>query len=517
MTIALRKYLLEYTVFFTGAIVMVFEIVGSRVLGPYFGTSLFVWTSLIGIILGSLALGYYYGGRIADNKPSIKYLAHIIFVAAVAVGFTVFLKDFLLQYLQTSPLDVRSATVIASIILFAPASILLGMVSPYTVRLRMIHVENAGVTVGNLYAISTVGSICGTFLAGFYLVPLFGTNKLLIILSIFLTLISVTLFFSGKKRLQGLIIILLFGGMSLAFMDYAIARRGFVDVDTAYNRVWIYDHKDLWSDRMVRRMGINNENHSSMYVDSDEIYTEYVKYYDLAQYFNPGFERALMLGGAGYSYPKHFLATYPQASIDVVEIDPALTELAKKYFSLKEDPRLAIYHADARAYLNTTEKKYDVIFGDAFSSYYSIPYQLTTREAIQKMHSALDDDGIVIVNLISSLEGDRGQFLRAEYATFRSVFPHVYLFPVHYPDDGDAVQNVMLVALKFKKSYGFESSDLALNEYLQGRWEKEIQNDMPLLTDDFAPVDYYISTMFNDADLELDEYHNVNVHKQLSS
>jgi len=488
------KYILEIVVFICGAVVMIFELVGSRVLGPYFGTSIFVWTSLIGIILGSLSMGYYLGGKTADKNPKMSNLSLIVFLSSVSVGLTIIIKDFLLIYLQTSISDIRVSSVIASFILFSPASILLGMVSPYAAKLKLDSLNTSGKIIGNLYAISTAGSIIGTFLSGFYLIPHFGTNKLLIILSITLIITSLALFSKKiiKVRLSTLVFMISSWFVFTGY-NYLAQSAGFIDVDTAYNRIWIYNYNDQKTNKPARVMGINNENHSSMFLDSDELTNEYTKYYHLAKHFYPDFKTTLMLGGAGYSYPKAFLNNYPESTIDVVEIDPMVTELAKKYFNLKENSRLNIYHEDGRAYLNKTSKKYDVIFGDAFSSHYSLPYQLTTKEAIQRKYDILNDDGVVILNIISAIEGEKGEFLRAEYAAYKSIFPQVYLFPVREPSNGGEVQNIILVALKSKDNQNFNDVDPKLNEYLQHLWKQEIDDDVPILTDDFAPVDYYIS------------------------
>lgn len=490
----ISKYLLEIVVFVCGAVVMMFELVGSRVLGPYFGTSLFVWTSLIGIILGSLSLGYYLGGKIADKKSSFKSLSLIIFLAAISIGLMVSIKDFWLIVLQNNFTDIRTSSVLASLTLFLPASVFLGMVSPYAVKLKLNNLNTSAQTVGTLYAISTTGSIFGTFLAGFYLIPHFGTNKLLIILSITLIIISLALSAKKDTRIKlSVFAIVVIGWFVISGLNYMLPKSGFIDVDTAYNRIWIYNRIDFRTNKIVKMMGINNENHSSMFLDSDELVNEYTKYYHLAKHFNPNFKKTLMLGGAGYSYPKDFLHKYPEATIDVVEIDPKVTELAKKYFRLEENPRLTIYHEDGRVFLNKTQEKYDVIFGDAFSSHYSLPYQLTTKEAVQKKYNILNDDGIVILNIISAIEGEKGKFLRAEYATYKSLFPQVYLFPVTHSDYGNVVQNIILVALKSEKDQTFNDSDPKLNEYLQHLWKKMVDADIPILTDDFAPVDYYIN------------------------
>ena len=490
----ISKYLLEIVVFVCGAVVMMFELVGSRVLGPYFGTSLFVWTSLIGIILGSLSLGYYLGGKIADKKSSFKGLSLIIFLAAISIGLMVSIKDFWLIFLQNSFTDIRTSSVLASLSLFLPASVFLGMVSPYAVKLKLNNLNTSASTVGNLYAISTTGSIFGTFLAGFYLIPHFGTNKLLIILSITLIIISLALSAKKDTRIKlSVFAIVVIGWFVISGLNYMLPKSGFIDVDTAYNRIWIYDRIDYRTNKIVKMMGINNENNSSMFLDSDELVNEYTKYYHLAKHFNPNFKKTLMLGGAGYSYPKDFLHKYPEATIDVVEIDPKVTELAKKYFRLEESPRLTIYHEDGRVFLNKTQEKYDVIFGDAFNSLHSLPYQLTTKEAVQKKYNILNDDGVVILNIISAIEGEKGKFLRAEYATYKSLFPQVYLFPVAGSGYGNIVQNIILVALKSEKDQTFNDSDPKLNEYLQHLWKKTVDADIPILTDNFAPVDYYIN------------------------
>lgn len=490
----ISKYLLEIVVFVCGAVVMIFELVGSRVLGPYFGTSLFVWTSLIGIILGSLSFGYYLGGKIADKQCSFKSLSLIIFLAAISIGLMVSIKDFWLIVLQSSLRDIRTSSVLASLTLFLPASVFLGMVSPYAVKLKINNLNTSAQTVGNLYAISTSGSIFGTFLAGFYLIPHFGTNRLLIILSI--TLIIISLVLSAKKGTWiklSVFAIVVIGWFVISGLNYMLPKSGFIDVDTAYNRIWIYDRIDYRTNKIVKMMGINNENNSSMFLDSDELVNEYTKYYHLAKHFNPNFKKTLMLGGAGYSYPKDFLHKYPEATIDVVEIDPKVTELAKKYFRLEESPRLTIYHEDGRVFLNKTQEKYDAIFGDAFNSLHSLPYQLTTKEAVQKKYNILNDDGVVILNIISAIEGEKGKFLRAEYATYKSLFPQVYLFPVTSSGNGNIVQNIILVALKSEKDQTFNNSDPKLNEYLQHLWKRTVDADIPILTDNFSPVAYYIN------------------------
>jgi spermidine synthase len=230
-----------------------------------------------------------------------------------------------------------------------------------------------------------------------------------------------------------------------------------------------------------------------MFLESDELVFEYTKYYRLADHFVPGLTSALMLGGAAYSYPKDFLSKHPAATIDVVEIDPKLTELAYLYFKLPHDSRLTTYHEDGRTYLNRTTKKYDVFFGDAFRSLYSIPYQLTTIESVRKIYGILNDGGAAIINVASAITGTRGEFLRAEYHTFADVFPQVYVLAVRDPKKPDVPQNLILLALKTSAKPAWTSDQPELNGYLSHIFPASIPTDIPILTDDHAPVEYLIN------------------------
>jgi spermidine synthase len=487
----LKKYFLEIVVFLCGAVVMIYEIAGSRVLGPYLGTSVFIWTSLIGIILGSLSLGYWLGGRLADRKPTYSALAWIIFAAAVLIGLTTLIKESFLIYLPRIISGLKWQSVTASVFLFAPASVFLGMVSPYAVKLKIKALQTSGATVGRLYAISTVGSIAGTFAAGFILIPAMGTTNILISITILLALISITLFIPERKTTEGLPSLFLVIITCYFFFASQSKARSYIDEDTQYSRVWIYNSTDQATGKAIKFMRINNESSSAMFLDSDELVFDYAKYYRLAEHFTPGFKSALILGGAAFSYPKYFLKKYPEATIDVVEIDPELTLMAREHFRLKDDPRMRIFHEDARIFMNRAEDKYDVIYGDAYNSLYTIPWHLTTREAAQKFIEMLNDGGCVVLNIISSLEGNASLFLQAELATYKDVFPQVFVFAVMDPGNLPMVQSTLLIALKSDVIPSWESEDAELTAYLQHEVTELISSDLPVLTDEFAPVDYY--------------------------
>lgn len=484
--------MLEIAVFFCGAIVMVYEIAGSRVVAPHFGTSIYVWTSLIGVILASLSLGYWLGGRIADKNPSFRILSFIILFAAALIGLTTFVKEEILQGLSIAFSGMMARTLLTALLLFAPASIFLGMVSPYAVRLKLISVKTSGRTVGNLYAISTLGSIFGTFLAGFFLIPWMGTQNILLLIGSLLVLIAAALNFSYRKNpgsvVTPAILLLVFGGAAYL---YNTSEPNMIEVDTRYNKVQIFDTEYWITGEPIKVMKVNNEYSSAAYHDSDALVYEYLQFFRLAEHFKPGFEKALMLGGAAYSFPVYYLNHYPHAQIDVVEIDPGLTQLAKEHFGLKENERMHIYHEDARTFLNKQSGKYEVIYGDAYKSLMAIPFQLTSLEAAQKKYTMLEDNGILIENIIASLEGVQSEFLQAELHTLKQVFPQTFVFACHDPDDTRLLQSISLVALKSGTQPALHNADPSLQAFLNNLVEINIAGGTIILTDDYAPVEYF--------------------------
>jgi spermidine synthase len=489
-----KKYILEIVVFVSGAVVMVFELVGSRVLAPYLGTSLVIWTSLIGVILGSLSLGYYLGGKLADKKPHTRTFSLILLGSGIAIGLTAVFKIIIIFGLQSAIKDLRINGIMASLLLFAPASILLGMVSPYAVRLKLLAIETSGKTVGNLYAISTVGSISGTFIAGFYLIPLFGTSQ--VIYGLALVMIAVSVLASRRGYLKtkvGALVIVMVLTFITAKQGNFIPNNGLVDIDTRYNRLFIIDGID-WATKKPARF-LKTDPHGfqgAVFLDgTDDLVFDYTKFYRLYKHFNPGAVQALLIGGGVYSVPHDFLSRNQAGTIDVVEIDSELTELARNYFNLNDEKRMNIYHEDGRTFLNNTNKQYDAIFIDAFNSHLSIPFQLTTLETVERVYKNLADNGVVLVNIVSGIKGEKGKFLRAELATYQQVFPQTFLFPVWNKIKAEEMQNIMLVALKSDQKPEFKNADKEINSYLANLITSKIELDMPVLTDNHAPVDYY--------------------------
>lgn len=493
-----ERYLAGFIIFMAGFITMAYEIAGARVLGPYFGSSVFVWTSLIGIVMGSLSLGYWLGGLLSVRRSDYGLLMILLavsafFVLVTAVG-NIYILDRVVKYVT----GLRWQTIVSVIVLFGPASVALGMVLPYGVKLQVRKVESSGVTIGNLYALSSLGSIIGTFLAGFVLVPVMGFSNVLYALAATLLVIGAPVV-AVRRSLLPVALTLVVGGLVIISWVRAMNKTyAYVDTDTMYNRVIIYDTEESGTGRPVRMLRVNDETSSAMYLDGeDDLVFEVLKYYRLVEHFVPGFRSALMIGGSGYAFPKDYLRRYPDATLDVVEIDPGLTDLARHYFDLPEDPRLAVYHEDGRTFLNASRKIYDAILMDAYKSMITIPYQLTTREAVQAIHDGLSPRGAVFANVIASLDPANNQFLHAELATYRSVFPTVLLFAVQYPDPTEEekkhFQNFMLVGLKSETGATLASGDPEMSEYLSHHYQMDPLPGTIILTDEYAPVEYFAS------------------------
>jgi spermidine synthase len=492
-----NNFVLETTVFACGALVMIYEIIGSRLLSPYIGSSTYVWTSLIGVILAALSLGYWLGGKTADRKPDLKILAAALFLAGGAVAVTIFFKDVVLAVIAQSPVILEIKALIAALILFAPASVLLGFVTPYAVKLKMSDLADSGKTVGRLYALSTVGSILGTFLAGFFLIPFVGSTRTLYGIAAALLALSLLLApFALTKTNLTILIIFVFGVTATELQNYYLFKtKDLHDIDTEYSRVQIFTMTDEPTGRKVRAMAIDPYFiQSKMYLDSDDLASEYAKFYHLIRHFKPDFQNTLLIGGAGYSFPKDYLKTYPDKNIDVVEIDPQMTEIARKYFRLEDHPRLAIFHEDGRTFLNRAESgKYDAVLMDAFGSLFSVPFQLTTVEAVAEIARTLKDDGLVVFNVGGAVAGPSSRFLQAELATYRRIFPRVLLFKVR-PERADTeVQNLIIVALKSENSAPLQTEDAEISRLLAAIEQNYEQIPAEILTDELAPVEYYNS------------------------
>ena len=255
------------------------------------------------------------------------------------------------------------------------------------------------------------------------------------------------------------------------------------DVDSEYSRIWI---KQIGNgDISYKAMQVDTGTESYINEKTNEMGAMYLYFYDLFDYYNKDANSTLMIGGAAYTYPTYYLNKYKDKTIDVSEIDEKMTELAVKDFNLDiNNPRLKIYHQDGRSFLNYTKNKYDTILIDAFKGL-NAPFELTTYEALKNAKNALNDNGMVITNIISSLEGEESDFIKYEYSTYKKVFDDVKIFKVTDAKENDK-QNLILVGFKGNKNINEEK----YNEYegLLVREVKDFTSDKKIVTDDYAPI-----------------------------
>ncbi|MCX6713314.1 MAG: fused MFS/spermidine synthase [Candidatus Vogelbacteria bacterium] len=487
----LKKYRLEITVFLCGAALMALELLGSRLVAPYLGSTIYTWASLIGVILGAMSVGYWWGGKVADRGTNEAFLAQIIFLSGIWSALIVIVNFILYYLLAGAPLGIRLSSILASIFLFAIPAVLLGMVSPYAARLKLDSLTNSGRTVGNLYAISTLGSIAGTFAAGFFLVLYFRLNTILLSIAV---LLALTAFLLSRRIPRGLIWIgiFLFAASILVSINFERLEKkmGIMAQGTLYDEVRILTMLNP-AGRPVRFFQADPFSvQSGRYLDSEELLFEYTKYYHLLELWTPETRHSLMIGGAGYSFPQAYLRSYPKATIDVVEIDPGVTALAKRWFGLTADPRLKIIHEDGRRFLNSTTDSYDTIMIDAFRSVFA-PIQLTTREAVAAMRSRLTDNGLVITNIIASWRGPKSRFFQAELATYREIFPSVYAIPTSPNAPDDSVQNITLLAFKKPTTLPTNPSERFATMLAYATSTYELDSQTVPFTDQYAPVELF--------------------------
>lgn len=488
---------LQAVSFFSGAATMILELAGSRLVAPFFGTSLIVWTALIGIIMTSLCLGNWLGGSVADKRPEGKLLGRILMFAAIIIAVTAYSSNWILTSLQDLRLNLYVSSVYSALSIFAPSSLLLGMVSPFVARLAMQDVNSSGAVVGRLSAMNSAGSILGTFMGGFVLISLFPSAVIMMLVASMVALLSVLVYTGAWRKIIAVIVFLSVSGGIYPSLKYGLPFSPIGEqIDTAYNHISVAESIDRRNGRRVRILITDPDSAQSlMYLDNpSELVSEYTKFYDLVFHYKPDTKRILMLGGGGYSVPKHVLAEHKDVSLDVVELDSGVTETARNYFALKDSPNLTIYHEDARTFLNRTgNEPYDAIFMDTFNSAVVIPFQLTTVEAGKRLRALLKPDGVLVVNIISSVYGPKSGVFHGIYKAFSQSFGTMMIFPANAPDPkyAAALQNIMLVAGDIVPEASVSGDKYA--PLLSHQWLEPFTPDpvVPAFTDSFAPVERY--------------------------
>ena len=481
----MRKYKLEITAFLCGGIQMLIELVAARVLSPYVGSSNLIWTTIIGVMLVSMSLGYWLGGKLADKKPNINILAILLIFAAISTSLIPILEVNFVSQLAVLINNLEIVAFICSAIVFGIPSFIMATASPYVVKLKDAEKEDIGKLSGKISSISTIGSIVGTFVGGFLLIPNFGVRTIILSVTLLLLILAVVLYKEKSKKfiltiflITIVVLILQYVGLKM----FEVYNPDIIeDIDSEYSRIWVKEIET--EENSYKTLLVDTGLESYVDKETNEMGAEYLKYYDLFDYFKEDSKEVLMIGGAAYTYPIHYLQKYADKSIDVVEIDQKMTEIAESQFGLDtSNSRLGIYHQDGRSFLNKTDNKYDAILVDAFKGV-NAPFELTTYEAMKNAYNCLNDDGVVITNVISSIEGKESDFIKYEYSTYKAVFDDVKLFRVNDANTNTR-QNLILVGIKgnINTNSNIEYEKLLMNEI------KEFTSEYDIVTDDFCPI-----------------------------
>ncbi|HEX6556351.1 MAG TPA: fused MFS/spermidine synthase [Ktedonobacteraceae bacterium] len=423
------KFFLIILVFISGMTSLALEMCASRLLAAYFGTSLFIWANLIGLILVYLTVGYFIGGRLADRYPSEQVLCTITAMAALSISILPFISQVILTWsitgLEQVSVSIFFSSLLGTILLFAVPVTLLGLVSPFAIRLLTKEVGRSGKTSGSLYAISTLGSILGAFLPVLWLIPAFGVRRTLLIFGVILFAASL---WGLRQRWRP--------AFSLVLIALVLPLGPLKNIpDLIYEQESLYNYIQVTQLPDGTRELILNEGqaiHSIYYPNPKTVLTGwYWDYFLAAPYFNAGFtpqklHRVAIIGLAAGTIAHQFTKLYGQVPIDGVEIDPSIVDVGRKYFAMNE-PNLHVHVQDGRTYLETTQAQYDVVAIDAFQQPY-IPFQLTTREFFSTIRSHLSSTGVVALNTAHTTHDYR--LVQAFVNTMSKVFPSVYVFDV---------------------------------------------------------------------------------------
>lgn len=501
---ALKPYLIVFT---ASACTLIIEIVAGRILAPVIGVSLFTWTSIIGIVLAGISAGNYLGGRIADRFPWPTTLGIILLAGGISSIGIVPLVDLVAGVFADLPIIPR--IVLLTTVLFLLPSLILGMVTPVVIKLQLRDLSRTGNVVGQIYAVSTAGSILGTFITGFVLIQWMGTRAIL--LSVSIVLVVMALAFGSllrRPRAAMATALLAMAGLYVAVMAYSLVGHKLTSTclrESSYFCIKVRE-EERDDGLTVRTLILDSlvQGYAVLEDPSVLIYSYQKVFGDLAFYVGqrrPDM-RVLFIGGGSYTLPRYLELAYPESSLEVVEIDPEVTEVAYDYLGLWRDTRIVTYNEDARTKLQELRPaSYDLIIGDAFNDV-SVPYHLTTLEFNEMVRSLLREDGIYAVNVVDKLYS--GGFLRAFVNTMRRTFPYVYVMR-----DNDRWQSddrytyVVVGSMRPLEQEAIEEANRdfgreptlrfmprgAFDQWLNGRRAL-------LLTDDYVPVDNLLAPLY---------------------
>ncbi len=481
---------LYLVVFVGGAAVLALEILGTRILGPFYGVDIFLWSALIIVTLTALSLGYAVGGHWADKAPTVQRLCLSLTISGLWTIGIPWLKHPVLSL--TEPLGLRGAVLVAAFILFFPPLVLLGMITPFVIKLRTVSLQEVGKITGNFFAVSTIASVFSAILTGFYLIPNFGVSHLTILVGVMLLVVAVLGFWLDKKSRSSIALGIVAGlavvGSWIGTTERPDPASGLLEVvQSPYGELRVVQNEN------GRHLLIDGAIHTLADTSDWISYLHYAAVMDLPKNFfkTPG--SALLIGLGGGSLVKQYARD--SWSVDAVEIDPDVIRIARQYFDLKPGEGNVI-QMDGRSFLASAGRVYDVILFDAYGSS-SIPFHLATVEAFRLMAARLSPDGILAVN--AEALGWDDPTIRVLAATLRREFREVLALPMEEPPDrfGNIVllaSNRALVPLREPEGNEYFDPDWRFGPGYQkvhawdNRFTPDISHVDPL-TDDLNPID----------------------------
>jgi spermidine synthase len=493
-----RAWLLRAAVLIGGAAVMVVEILGSRVMAPKFGTTLHVWSALITVTLAALAVGYAVGGRVADRRPGLGALM----IVMACAGGTLLLSDLIARPVLGAAYDAGmvSGTFMAATLLFLPTLFLLGMLSPMAVRTAANH-QHLGASVGNLYALSTAGSVAGSLLVSLLLIPNMTVHAAFISTAVALAIVPVfyLIVAARRKAALGLFVGLALSGAGVKWVG-AVADREVLYKDELYPvtaRVPSAYGDLVVSDRDgVRYLFLNGVQQGSMIGD-----VSYAKYaYGLERLATvKGVPKTVLIWGLGPGVYARAMAE-AGSEVTVIEIDPMSEKVAREYFGLPASVKVII--GDARTETSRLTEKYDVIVLDAFSGD-SPPFHLLTREAFADLKKRLAPDGMVVANIVGGVSGEASRVASSIVATMENVFGKTQVFSPNWLLGGKKrkyVSTMFLLSGAVPENLAESaapftmktSEEIERSGYIKAVFASRLElprDRAVILTDDYAPLE----------------------------
>ncbi len=434
---------LAITAAVSGALVMVVEVVGSRVIGPFFGVSLFVWTSLITVTLVSLGVGYAAGGLLADRKPSPDVLYALLGLAGAAVLLVPVLTAPVLR--SVMPLGLRSGALLGSLLLFGPSLFLLGCVPPFVVKLAATELRRIGRTVGLFSALSTLGSFAGTLATGYLLIGRLAVSRIFLLVGASLLVLAVAYFALFRGRRLVLVLLLLPAlaardeGLTSKVMDNGTRVTEVARYQGFYGTVQVLEYS--YGTARTRELVIDGLVQGGIEVASGLSIYEYAYFLEHLPYgMNSRGRSCLVIGlGAGL-VPAWYGARGVRT--DVVDINPDVVRAAREHFGFR--PTGEVVLADARYFLSQPGRRYDYVILDVFTGD-TTPSHLLSREALGQIRARLEDGGLLAVNLAGTF-GSKSFMTASVVRTFEQVFESVAVYPLFAPEEPEAFGNLVLVA-----------------------------------------------------------------------